>query len=142
MKVTIEIPDPQFKIGDVVRLTRFNDRLGIDLVVQIQGIVMSGRWCKRDDKEPSIDACQLQYATVVQHGIGTEGKVLRPGLSLWPSIAEVDEHAQRVAYGVPEDLKAAREARRTCRCGRKPQIPPVVERTRGVNNADDVKRAR
>jgi len=73
MKITLEIPDPIYQKGDVVRMGPHG------LILHIYSVVVSGKWdfCNGD-----LDAWMTRgvyYNCAVQSGRGPEGGFIRPG---------------------------------------------------------------
>ncbi len=93
MKVTIDIPDPRFKVGDFVAWD--------DLVVHVVKMNYQGQWdvsyhgigdfvAVAPQAEVRMEKCL--YIVIVQPGSkNTKGVLMRPGTILLPYIAELDE---------------------------------------------------
>lgn len=90
MKLTIEVPTPRFKIGDIVkRPNQYNDG---HIILCINQITYSGTW-RQVDNHHSSHADEGLYVTTIQEGRHDyEGAdtYLRPGQVLCPGIEELD----------------------------------------------------
>lgn len=82
MEVTIEIPDPKFSKGDVLRWG--------DLIIHVHCVSFNGTWSNIDGIVSMLpERCQ-HYHVTVQGGKGPEGDLIRPGLVL--TLPEVGDH--------------------------------------------------
>ena len=73
MKITIELPDPIFQQGDVLRWGKG------DLIVHIYAVEFRGRWVHTNGKIDAWSVRGVHYHCTVQAGRGPEGDLIRPG---------------------------------------------------------------
>lgn len=98
-KVTIELPDPKFKVGDFIHFTETVGMGSFDVTCRISHISMEGRWSRSDDGECSAQILNGYYAMAAQEGCKSKsGEVVRPGTVLTEEIAVLDEYGEEVGY--------------------------------------------
>ena len=99
MKLTVEIPDPKFKIGDFVRYTRSASGAGMDITVQIVDVAATWRvdWDQRSGA--AVRSGEATYVEAVQEGsAGASGAVIRPGTCFVSPVPDLDEWGEAVDY--------------------------------------------
>ena len=76
MKITLEIPDPKFKAGDVLRWG--------DLIVHVYFAKAEGEWDALNGQLQAEWSGVFRYGVTIQDGTGPEGDLIRPGTCLNP----------------------------------------------------------
>lgn len=99
MKITIEIPDPKFQVGDVIRYTNNGEVSGFLMIGKIHAIVGRGDWDFIAPHRPIVNLDDYRYLLACQDGcLTTAGTPIRPGTYQSMSVQLLDEIGEKVDY--------------------------------------------
>lgn len=99
MKVTIEIPDLKFGVGDFVTYTETDTLTNLLIIARVYNAILKGFWFHRIEGKPWIETIEATYLLAIQEGsLNTEGNPLRPGMCLSPPVLELETYAELTSY--------------------------------------------
>lgn len=96
MDIIITLPDPKFKIGDIVKITQRHDLEGFLVIGQVDIIYGDGTW-KFQKGKAFVDEKNLDYLLTIQEGSkDCRGGLIRPGSSIAYSVEELDAYGELI----------------------------------------------
>lgn len=92
MEITITLPEPKFKPGDFVQVTRPDADYSV--LVRIESFIIGGQWAWASYETPIawINDVGSNYQAVVQNGV-VQGRPVRPGRVLFFPVLALDAGA-------------------------------------------------
>jgi hypothetical protein len=106
MKITLELPDPKFQVGDVVRYM-IGPENDVPVVFAISYWEFSGSWSHDSYRGETVDVgwgrdCHDAYTIVAQEDVTHEGREwIYKRMVLCPKIEDLEARAEKIDWEAP-----------------------------------------